>query len=78
MAYGFLRREAEKNNWVKDYLDDGMIFEAFITVIRESDTSAEKIVDAVEKEIYLKNSRLTDDEAETLQVECNQVLGDAL
>ena len=75
MAYGFLKREAEKNQWVKDYLDEDMIFEAFITVIRESDLPPEKIIDAVETEINLKNSRLNDEEAETLQIECIQILG---
>lgn len=69
MAYGFLKRLAKENESIKDYLDEGMVFEAFIVVIRESDLPAQKVFDEIEKEGYLKYSRLTGEEYTSLMYE---------
>ena len=69
MAYGFLKRQAKIYEGVKTYLKEGMIFEAFIEIIREADLPPEEIYRQIETEAYLKNSRLTEDEYESLQIE---------
>ena len=46
-----------------------MIFEAFNEIIREADLPPEEIYHQIETEAYLKNSRLTEDEYESLQIE---------
>ena len=69
MAYGFLRKVAQDDENVKTFIQEGQVFEAFIHLIRESDLSADKIWSEIEKEGYLKNSRLTEDEYESLAYE---------
>lgn len=69
MAYGFLKREAEKGYGVEVYLAENMIFEAFIVVIRESDLPSPKIFNEIVREAYLKYSRLTEDEYTSLMDE---------
>ena len=69
MAYGFLKNLAHNDENIRTFIQEGQVFEAFIYLIRESDLSAEKIWAEIEKEGYLKNSRLTEDEYESLAYE---------
>lgn len=62
MAYGFIQRCAKKDNDVKDYLDEGMLFEAWIMVMRNGVVSADKFYEELDKEAGLKHPHLTDDE----------------
>ena len=71
MAYGFLKRMSKKDEWLKDYVAEKMVFEAFIYLIRESDLSFDKINEEIEKEANLKGSRLTNEEYTSLLYELN-------
>ena len=69
MAYGKLLKFAEKNNWCKQQIEDGQIFEAWTTYIRENDKPADEIVEDIEQEIYLERCPLTNDEKDALAYE---------
>ena len=72
MAYRYLQRQSKENEDVKTYLDEGMIFEAFITLIREAPTTddIDEIEYQAEKEFEVKSRQLlTEEELESIQVE---------
>ena len=72
MANGFLKRMAIENEDVRTYLDEGMFFEAFITLIREAESSEEidEIELQAEREFDVKcRDMLTEDELESIQYE---------
>lgn len=72
MAYGFIQRCAKKDNDVKDYLDEGMLFEAWIMVMRNGVVSADKFFEELEKESELKHPNLTNDEL--ISIDCEYFL----
>lgn len=69
MAYGFLKRLSKKDSNLKDYLQEGMVFEAFIYLIREGEIPPQKLFNEIEKEAYLKNPRLSEVEYSSLHYE---------
>ena len=72
MANGFLKRMAIENEDVRTYLDEGMFFEAFITLIREAESSEEidEIELQAEREFDVKcRDMLTEDELKSIQYE---------
>lgn len=70
MARGFLQKYA--NQEVKMYLKDGMVFEAFILLIREAETTDE--IDEIEYQAYKEfevkcRNTLTEDELGSIEIE---------
>ena len=74
MAYNKLRNFAKENSMAKLYLDEGMIFEAWIVYIRENPKDAEDIVNDIDQEIYCKRCPLSDGEKNSLQYEAMDLL----
>ena len=68
MAYGFIERISKEDEDVKTYLDEGMLFEAWIMCIRNCDVDADTFLEKWEQEKNLKNPRLTEDEM--LSIDC--------
>lgn len=71
MAYGYLKRISKTNEDVKIYYDERKVFEAFIMAIRTGEDTPDKVEEEIEKEAYLKHSRITPEEYETL---CNELM----
>ena len=69
MAYKKLIKFAENNDEAKMYLDEGMIFEAWIVYIRENPKSTDDIVNDIDQEINMKRCPLNDEDKEALQYE---------
>ena len=70
MAYGFEKKCAKENKTVELYLSEGMLFEAWIVIIQESEVKdGQELYDELEREIYKSSTKLTDEEAETLYAE---------
>ena len=72
MANGFLKRRAVDSDDVKTYLGEGMLFEAFITLIREAESTEE--IDEIEfqaqREFEVQcRDMLTEEELESIQYE---------
>jgi hypothetical protein len=67
MAYGFLERQ--KDEEVKMYLEEEMYFEAWITVMRNTNLTAEQFSYKLEQECYCKSSKLSEDEKDSLYCE---------
>ena len=69
MAYNFENKQAKNDPEVKLYLDEGMFFEAWTTIIRHWTGDFDELYDQLEKEFNKKSTPLTDDETESLYVE---------
>jgi len=71
MAYGFEQKQAKNNPEVELYLNEGMTFEAWITIIRNWTGDFDELYEQFEKECYKKTTKLTDDEMISLDFEIN-------
>lgn len=69
MAYGFIERISENDSEVKAYLDEGMLFEAWIMCIRNADVDADTFWRKWEQEKELKSPNLTEDEIISIEYE---------
>ncbi|MBQ6345179.1 MAG: hypothetical protein IJI96_03590 [Methanobrevibacter sp.] len=66
----FEKKCAEENKVVEIYFNEGMLFEAWITIIRESEIKdGQDLFDELDKIIYRKSSNLTEEEMEELNNE---------
>lgn len=65
----FEKKCCEENEMVKSFFDEGMVFEAWIIIIRETNLKdGQALFDEVEKVVHRKCA-MTDDEKETLDYE---------
>ena len=71
MAYGYLKNMAKNDADVELYYDEGMYFEAFTMCIRNAQSSEEldEVWNQIEREASLKNTRLNDEDYESLSIE---------
>ena len=74
MAYGKLERFAKENEEVEMYLDQGLVFEAWIVYIREAPKEMETIVNDIDQEINTKKCPLSEGEKDSLQCEAMELL----
>ena len=66
----FEKKCAEENFVVDLYFKEGMLFEAWITIIRESEIKdGQELYNELEKVIYRKSSNFTEEEEESLAYE---------
>ena len=69
MAYNFENKMAKTDDDVKLYLDEGMYFEAWITIIRHWEGDYDDLWEKLEQEFMKKTTPLTEDEIESLNYE---------
>ena len=64
-------KKCAKENFVVDlYFKEGMLFEGWITIIRESEVKdGQELYDELDKVIYRKSSNFTEDEVQELSNE---------
>ena len=71
-----LTKMAKENTWVKDYVNEKMYFEAYIHVARECDTCYHEIIADLEKEMQLKNPKITNDDYASIECELMDLMRD--
>ncbi len=77
MAYGYLKRKMEEGKDIKIFLEEGMLFSAFITLVREAETREElaEIEEEAEKESKIKSrDAINKEELESIQYEIGYYL----
>lgn len=74
MAYGKLKKFCKENSWCRDYVKEGMLFEAWITYIRENDKDPVLIFQDIDQEINTKRCTLNENEKISLQREAMHYL----
>lgn len=57
------------NEDVEFYLNEGMTFEAYIMAVRTSEIGYEELEDDLEREMKLKNPKITEDDYESIVLE---------
>ena len=69
MAYNFEYKQAKKDQDVELYLNEGMHFEAWTTIIRHWTGDFDDLWEKLEKELMKKSSKLTQEEKDSLEIE---------
>jgi len=69
MAYGFEQKQAKNDPDVELYLDEGMLFEAWIMIIRHWTGDYDELWEKLEAEMMKKSTKLTVDEMDSLSIE---------
>lgn len=69
-----LTRLAKQDNLLQDYLDEKMYFEAYIYASRECPTTWQELDHDLEKEMSLKNPKITMEDYDSIQCEMMDLL----